>query len=327
MVTNLAWLASLIWGLVLFSESVAIAQSDQKPTPPVDSRHISLRPYRIRIEIAYAPNTRLNSQNRLQLQQQLQQIIERSVGEKWTLFETGQQQSDSASAVGIYKNDWLFLASSKGLARLQSEDILKRYPQQAFDKLFLMAIEPQGIGYLVSGREFDKLSQRLCPLEKQETYEKAFLADTVFNSIRDLFSSVITIENVNEEQVIVSEQGSQYLVPDPTIGTLETGFSFQPFFRYLNRDREVKNIQFIPWTYLILNEINRKYATCSLASGLRGILSGSRRRVETFALHVKPKYPQTKLSLIPRGNFNTDLRRYASPDLVAESPGSPAVTD
>ncbi|QDT43188.1 hypothetical protein Pan241w_32870 [Gimesia alba] len=300
-------IASLIWGLVLFSESVAIAQSEQTPTSAIESRHISLRPYRIRIEIAYAPDTRLNSKSRRQLEQQLQQIIERSVGEKWTLSEAEQQQSDAA-AVGIYENDWLPLASSEGLTRLQSEDILKRYPQQAFEKLFLMAIEPQGIGYLVTGREFDVLSQRLCPLEKQETFEKAFLADTIFNSIRDLFSSIITIENVNEELVTVSEQGSQYLAPDPTVSTLETGFYFQPFLRYLNRDREVKNIQFIPWTYLILEDINRKYATCSLASGLRGILSGSRRRVETFALHVRPKYSQTKLSLIPRG---TSTQTYA----------------
>ncbi|QDV51328.1 hypothetical protein [Gimesia fumaroli] len=298
----------LLWGIVPLSESPAVAQSEKKLAPKIDSRHISLRPYRIRIEIAYAPGTRFSPENRLNLQVQLQQIIERSVGEKWTLSKAKQQQSDTPSAVGISENDWLPLPSSVGLSRLHSENILKRYSQQTFDKLFLIAIEPYGIGYQVSGREFDVLSQQLCPLEKQNTYEKAFLADTVFKSIRDLFSSVITIENVNNDLVTVSEQGSQYLTPDPTVCTLEKGFYFQPFFRYLNRDREVKNIQFIPWTYLILEDINRKYATCSLASGLRGILSGSRRRVETLAQHVKPEYPQTKLSLIPRG---TSTQTYA----------------
>ncbi|MCA9017087.1 MAG: hypothetical protein KDA77_17275, partial [Planctomycetaceae bacterium] len=135
-----------------------------------------------------------------------------------------------------------------------------------------------------------------------------FLGETLFNSIRELFSSIITIENVNGDQVTVSEQGSQYLPPDPSVSTLEKGFYFLPFFRYLNRNREVKNIQFVPWTYLILEDFNRKHATCSIASGLRGILSGSRRRVETLALHVKPEYPQTNLSLIPRG---TSTQTYA----------------
>ncbi|WP_339734426.1 hypothetical protein [uncultured Gimesia sp.] len=300
--------ATLLWGLVLSPVSSAVAQSEQTSAPSIESRHISLRPYRIRIEIAYAPNSRLNPEYRSQLQEKLQQVIERSVGEKWILSQAEQSEAKAETAVGIYENDWLPLASSEGLVRLETEDIMKRYPQQSFEKLFLLVIEPNGIGYQVSAREFDSLSQRLSPLEKQKTYEKSFLADTIFDSIRDLFSSIITIENVNGELVTVSEQGSQYLTPDPSVSTLEKDFYFHPFLRYLNRDREVKNIQFIPWTYLILEDINRKYATCSISSGLRGILSGSRRRVETLALHVKPRYPQTNLSLIPR---RTSTQSYA----------------
>jgi len=170
-----------------------------------------------------------------------------------------------------------------------------------FDKLFLISIEQDGIGYLVSGREFDAFSRQLSPLSTRKTFEKSFLSEIIFQSLRDLFSSVVSIESVNDDQVIVSEQASQYKPPDPAIGALQKNSFFIPFFRYLNRNREVKNIQFIPWTYLILEDINRKYATCLISSGLRGVLSGSRRRVETYAIHVKPKFPQTKLSLIPRG--------------------------
>jgi len=291
----------LFSGLFLLSESVSVAQTETASVQSLEPQHISLQPYRIRVDIAYAPDARLNPANRLQIQQQLQQIIERSVGEKWVLSEEMKKKTGSANAIGIYENDWLPLSSSEGLQRLQPDEVLKRYPSQPFDKLFLISIEAEGIGYLVSGREFDYLSQQLSPLLTHHTFEKSFLSETVFHSMRDLFSSVLTVETVNDDQVTVSEQASQYLTPDPTIGTLEKNFYFVPFFRYLNRDRQVKNIQFIPWTYLILEDINRKYATCSISSGLRGILGGSRRRVETLALHVKPKYTQTNLTLIPRG--------------------------
>ncbi len=294
----------LFSGLFLFTETVSVAQTVTASVQSIEPQHISLRPYRIRVDIAYAPAARLNPANRLQIEQQLQQIIERSVGEKWILSEKTTLETSDLTALGIQQNHWLQLASSEGLKRLQAEDLLKRYPDSLFDKLFLISIDPEGIGYRVSGREFDYLSQRLSPLLTKRTFEKSFLSETIFLSMRDLFSSVLTIETVNGDQVTVSEQASQYLTPDPTIGTLEKNFLFLPFFRYLNRNREVKNIQFIPWTYLIMENINRKYATCAISSGLRGILGGSRRRVETLAIQIKPRYAQTNLTLIPRGLSN-----------------------
>jgi len=301
------YLLILIGGLLLFPNSVSVAQTKtDASSQSTQSQHISLKPYRIRIDIAYAPESRLTPSNRKYIQQQLQQVIDRSVGEKWILSEKVTRQTSSTTAIGIHENNWLPLASGRGLKRLQPEDILKRYPNLPFDKLFLISIELDGIGYLVSGREFDSFSQHLSPLSTRKTFAKSFLSETVFKSLRDLFSSVVSIESVNGDQVIISEQASQYLTPDPSIGTLQKNSYFIPFFRYLNRDREVKSIQFIPWTYLILEDINRKYATCLISSGLRGILGGSRRRVETFAIRVKPKYSETKLSLIPRGtSFQT----------------------
>lgn len=268
--------------------------------------HISLKPYRTRIEIACDPETKLNEFERQRLQHQLHQIIERSVGEKWLLNQPGIPQAEATT--GIFENRWLPLCTAAGLSRLQPEKILARYPDQPFEKLFLIVIEPAGIGYRISGREFDYYSQRLSPLSDKITYEKLFLAETTFDLLRNLFSSVVSIETVDGEQVTVSEQASQFLTPDPGVATLEINTFFLPFFRYLNRDREVKNIQMIPWTYLEIEKVDRKHATCSVTSGLRGILGGSRRRVETLALHVQPRHQVTELSLIPRG---TSTQTYA----------------
>ncbi len=293
----------LIWSILLLPNSVSVAQTTATASSQSNQpQHISLRPYRVRIEIAYAPDSRLPHSSQKKIRQQLELNIDCSIGEKWTLTDNVKEKNTPIkNGAGIYENDWLSLASEIGLQRLNSEDILKRYPDLSFDKLFLITVEQDGIGHLISGREFDTASQHLSHLSTKTTYSQSLLSQTIFESLRDLFSSVISIESVNNDQVIVSEQASQYLTPDPTIGTLHKNNYFTPFFRYLNRDREVKNIQFIPWTYLVLEEINRKYATCFISSGLRGILNGSRRRVETRAILVKPKYPQTNLSLIPRG--------------------------
>ncbi|QDT97202.1 hypothetical protein V144x_26740 [Gimesia aquarii] len=291
----------LFWGFVLFPSLNSFAQTEKASSKSIEPQHVSLRPYRVRIDISYDPKASLTSSDHLRIQSQLAQMIERSVGEKWKLKNNATDQTNSKTAIGIYQNNWLALSSSEGLQRLQPVAILNRYPDFPFDKLFLIAIEPKGIGYQVSGREFDSLSQRLGSVSIENTFEKSFLGDTIFHSLLNVFSPVVSIESVIENQVTVSEQASQYLTPDPILGMSEKDVYFTPFFRYLNRNREVKNIQFIPWTYLILEEMNRKYATCSLSSGLRGILSGSRRRVETLAIRVKPQYPQTNLALIPRG--------------------------
>ncbi|WP_417392256.1 hypothetical protein [Gimesia sp.] len=282
------------------------AQAATTETGVVPHLHISLQPYRTRIEIACDPESRLDEYERRQLLSRLHQIIERSVGEKWLLHAPGPPQAETT--VGIFENHWLPLCTSTGLLRLQPDQILARYPQQPFEKLFLIVVEPAGIGYRISGREFDYYSQRLSPLSENITYEKQFLAETTFDLLRDLFSSVVSIETVEGEQVTVSEQASQFLTPDPGVATLEINSFLLPFFRYLNRDREVKNIQMIPWTYLSIQEMNRKHATCSVTSGLRGILDGSRRRVEMLALAVQPRFQATELSLIPRG---TSTQTYA----------------
>lgn len=280
------------------------SKPESKPTAQPDTRHISLRPYRIRIELAFASDCRLTDFDRRQIFTRLPQIIERSAGEKWEL--TTLEPGDNTA--GIFENAWLTLPTSAGLNRLSAAQVLQQYPTQAFDKLFLLTVESAGIGYQIAGREFDIDSQQLGPLVEQTTYARPFLAETSFQILRDLFSAVVTIEAVEGDQAIVSEQGSQYLTPDPAIGTLRRRDFFVPFFRYLNRDREVKDIQMIPWTYLILEEVDRKHARCSISSGLRGILSSSRRRVEMQAIRVVPRFPETELALVPRG---TSTQSYA----------------
>jgi hypothetical protein len=280
------------------------SKPESKPTAQPDTRHISLRPYRIRIELAFASDCRLTDFDRRQIFTRLPQIIERSAGEKWEL--TVLKPGDNTA--GIFENAWLTLPTSAGLNRLSAAQVLQQYSTQAFDKLFLLTVESAGIGYQIAGREFDIDSQQLGPLVEQTTYARPFLAETSFQILRDLFSAVVTIEAVEGDQAIVSEQGSQYLTPDPAIGTLRKRDFFVPFFRYLNRDREVKDIQMIPWTYLILEEVDRKHARCSISSGLRGILSSSRRRVEMQAIRVVPRFPETELALVPRG---TSTQSYA----------------
>ncbi|MCR9230021.1 MAG: hypothetical protein NXI29_03315 [bacterium] len=280
------------------------SKPESKPTAQPDTRHISLRPYRIRIELAFASDCRLTDFDRRQIFTRLPQIIERSAGEKWEL--TVLKPGDNTA--GIFENAWLTLPTSAGLNRLSAAQVLQQYPTQSFDKLFLLTVESAGIGYQIAGREFDVDSQQLGPLVEQTTYARPFLAETSFQILRDLFSAVVTIEAVEGDQAIVSEQGSQYLTPDPAIGTLRKRDFFVPFFRYLNRDREVKDIQMIPWTYLILEEVDRKHARCSISSGLRGILSSSRRRVEMQAIRVVPRFPETELALVPRG---TSTQSYA----------------
>ncbi|QGQ26545.1 hypothetical protein F1728_29420 [Gimesia benthica] len=280
------------------------SKPEPKPTAQPDTRHISLRPYRVRIELAFASGCRLTDFDRRQIFTRLPQIIERSAGEKWDL----RPLKPGDNTAGIFENAWLTLPTSAGLNRLSSAQVLQQYPTQAFDKLFLLTVESAGIGYQIAGREFDVDSQQLGPLVEQTTYARPFLAETSFQILRDLFSAVVTIEAVEGDQAIVSEQGSQYLTPDPAIGTLRKRDFFVPFFRYLNRDREVKDIQMIPWTYLILEEVDRKHARCSISSGLRGILSSSRRRVEIQAIRVVPRFPETELALVPRG---TSTQSYA----------------
>ena len=77
--------------------------------------------------------------------------------------------------------------------------------------------------------------------------------------------------------------------------------------RYYDREHKLQQIRDLPWTYVRVKAVERARMECETVSAFRTPLSGSRRRMEIYAIAARPVFPATRLILAPRGDASDPL--------------------
>ncbi|NOX54222.1 MAG: hypothetical protein GXP27_07220, partial [Planctomycetes bacterium] len=179
---------------------------------------------------------------------------------------------------------WLVPATGAMLERLTAASVKQRMQslgERQPDKLFLLVVEAYGSTYRVSGREWDLSSETLSAPISQLVFARGEIGSATFRLVQRLFRPLLQIESAEVDTVGATIRAGELLPADSPDAALPPGMFFQPFFRYLDRQYNVRSIQTVPWTYLRLRSTDRADAVCDLISGLRMPLgSGRRRRVE-----------------------------------------------
>jgi len=99
--------------------------------------------------------------------------------------------------------------------------------------------------------------------------------------------------------------------PDPTAQQFISGDILLPFFQYYNREKVLLKIQFLPWSYLQVDDVNRQRLYCSTYSALRMALGGkSRRRVSAMAQRVRAPLKSTDVKFVLQSNTEKPLSGY-----------------
>jgi hypothetical protein len=97
-------------------------------------------------------------------------------------------------------------------------------------------------------------------------------------------------------------RAGEFLPLDPSDAPLRPGDYLTAYLRYLDRQRNVRQMQYLDWTYLRVESVDRARVVCSTISAFRAPLGGSRRRVELMAIRARPLLPATDLRLTPRND-------------------------
>lgn len=122
-----------------------------------------------------------------------------------------------------------------------------------------------------------------------------------------LLRPIAEIELAEGEFAELRVRGGELIASDSPLFPFHTGDLLTGHFRYLDRDRQVRKIQGVPWTYLRIDSINRSRMTATIETAFANPLSGSRRRVELIAVRIEPTYASTDLNLSPRTNLSRPL--------------------
>ena len=179
------------------------------------------------------------------------------------------------------------------------------------DKLYPVSVELNGSTYSVASREWDRASELITPVRRRETIDRRAVATEISRLLSELFRPLVQIEAADPVSARIRTMGSEYVSADPGFSQVDKGTMFIPLFRYLDRNRVVQRIQFLPWTYLTAEELERHRANCRVDTGVKTPLGAfRRRRMELRALRINPELDQSTLTLVPRRNHSKPLVGY-----------------
>ena len=290
--------------LCLFAGQVAYGQEAAPPERPVQ-----FQPYRVRLVVAFDSHELLGPKFQEQTRSELRRIAERTYGAVWQLEEDPQP--------GKYRP-----------AILEGMDYSAASPLAGdADKLFLLSVRLSGARYLLSARELDVTTQVLSPALTGETYQRHLVAETVFALARDLVSPLLVLDDPMEGEISLAVRGGGFPVPDPAATLARSGDLFLPLLRFFDRDGKVQKIDFLPWSYLRVDELADGIASCTSLSALRTTFGrGASRRVQALAIRRPRLHDATTISLAASDAtaaplIGYDVRIVPKTDPTAESQG------
>jgi hypothetical protein len=179
------------------------------------------------------------------------------------------------------------------------------------DKVFPVSVEVTGGSYVISAREWDRESELLAAVHTRTTIDRRTIAAQILRLLSEVFRPVVQIDEATPRTARIRYKAGEYPPGDPAFVQATQDSMYIPFFRYLDRNKVVQQIQFLPWSYITAKNVERTRADCDLDTGVKTPLgSFKRRRMDLRALALKPYTQQTTLTLVPKRNRTRPLVGY-----------------
>lgn len=301
--------AALACLIVAMAQSTPVRSATLETAPPAAEQS-----YRIQLCVGFGDEPAFTSEFRSSLLRQVEESVERVYCRMWEL--------------STEESNWLHPASRASLDRLNAEDMLSRFKDANLDKVFVLAIDDRGGTFTIAAREWDVTSRRLGPTETAECAAREYVADASFGLVQRVFRPLLTVEKAESFSAILSLRAGWKPPADPDAAQVRPGDLLQAFVLYRDRDQKVQQIQFLPWTYLIVDSVDRELVHCTVLSGLQSPLGGNRgRRVEAYAIKLQPRAEATRLQFINKNEAKLPLAGYrvevAKKRLPSDEPAEP----
>ena len=273
---------------------VKIVEKPAEPPPPPPP--MELQPYRVRISVAFDEHPSLTARARHDVLAELSTWVDRTFGEMWIAT--------------IEENQWLTPENEEGLSRQTWPSIEAQLADKELDKAFVISVSGYGSVLRVCGREWDRMSQQLSVRQERIVADRRALTDELGIVIRNLFRPLVLVESSEAGVCRVRVRAGEFPAADPTVEQLAKGNFFQPMLRFFNKEREVTQVQFVPWSFLLVESSERGRGECSIHTGLQSPIRKNSKRVESWAIGVRPAFNETRFRITPLNNPTKPLIGY-----------------
>lgn len=271
-------------------------QAEATPAVKIAPPPAILRPYEVQVRVSFAadPDFSMGASERITADVDRQLIAQ--FRQMWKL-----ETSDVRGA------GYLTIPELTGMSDAVAAE---SHLEEEADKIFLVAVGHEAGLYRVFVREWDQNSRTIGSLHEKSTVDRRVLAALIAEGIAEAFRPLAELEVLEEDMIEFQIRAGEFPPGDEGLTQFQPGDFLVPYLRYMDRNRNVRQLQQIPWTYLQVEEIDRSRIRVSLQSAFRMPLPTSRRRVEVMAMRIRPHLSSTDVKIYPRGNPRNPLVGY-----------------
>lgn len=280
-------------------ESAIVSSNEQKVPAKADlPEELPFRsqPYTVLISVGFDGPAYRNEANRKETLDQVLRSAQRLYGRLWQIT--------------IRSSDWMVPGDAAHVERLAEEEMQERFPEEAFQKVFLLSVSGSGSLHDVACREYDSRVHELTPVLHESLRDSRSVPNTCARLMRDSFRPVLMFvrrfsDEDNHTRVEMQAQGGQILTPDESATQVLAGDVLRPFRREMDRrDRtKLKLLRPFPLTYLrvmsVDTEVTRGLAETVFLSHLHpDSFLGKGRRTQRLALRQRPTAEKSVVRLV-----------------------------
>jgi hypothetical protein len=259
-----------------------------------DDLPVSLVPYSVSIAIDFEDAPDFPPAFRKRAQEDVQRLLARTVGERWSLTLAGRDLPSDLAAI---------TPGAVPIPRREpATGATLGFPDNGSpDKYFFVTTRGSGPGYIVSAREWDRLTDTLGPIRAGAAITREDISRGIVSALLAAFRPVALVgRTVDEQSASLEVRAAHIPAPDPAAAKLAPGSLFTVVLRRLDRDGVLTEVRPVPYTYLEVTKADGGATTAALRSALRRPLAGRRGRVEAWAVAAPATTEFTRLTVTRR---------------------------
>ena len=264
---------------------------DEQPPAAVELP-LEKRPYRVEIAVAFGNHPSLSAAFQTAVLDDIRKLADRTVGQLWELTVTAGNR--------------LRPADRTGLERLTVAD-LGRAADDAPQQSFFVTVRLAGARYELAVRRWDRMTEHLGMIATADTFDRRDVGASAMRLVEELFRPLLAVDRLSEEtgKLHLRLQAGDLAAVAEDAGRLKRqiapGDMLVPLFRYLDKQGVAQRIQYLPWTYLVVESVNGSEVVCDIVAGIRVPLGTNRRKsVESLAVAIRPGYSSTRFKVLPQ---------------------------
>ncbi len=282
----------------------ASVATDSATEPEVEIPFAS-RPYRVHISIAFDSNCATSDAVRQQLVGGIERAVARMYGRMWTTT--------------VETNEWLIPGQGQRLERLLLPDVFERYPEEQYDKAFVLTVESSGRSYNISCREYDSRIHELTPVYSERTLDPRSIGTVAARVMRDSFRPVLLyVRQFDDEEgrslMELQAQAGEIIPPDSSADQVRKGDVLRPFVRSMERrnPKKLKQLKALPLSYIRTMSVDRDVAR-GLITGYYAthmtfsMFGGKGRRLQHLAIRQRPTSNKSRVRLVLQSRLDKPL--------------------